>query len=122
MRICLVARDGLELVTFRSQSRRFPSTPHMSEIIININHTILLLTVVGMMVTPFLWSASVNKNQVKIPKGKKTPQKLYSHRTKPVYDQLSSHLQSAVRYRVTLIPYIHVMVHYYAIVKAVNEL
>ena len=30
MRICLVARAGLELVTFRSQSRRFPSTPHMS--------------------------------------------------------------------------------------------
>ena len=29
-RICLVARAGLELVTFRSQSRRFPSTPHMS--------------------------------------------------------------------------------------------
>ena len=30
MRICLVARARLELVTFRSQSRRFPSTPHMS--------------------------------------------------------------------------------------------
>ena len=30
MRICLVARAGLELVTFRSQSRRFSSTPHMS--------------------------------------------------------------------------------------------
>ena len=30
MRISLVARAGLELVTFRSQSRRFPSTPHMS--------------------------------------------------------------------------------------------
>ena len=30
MRICLVTRAGLELVTFRSQSRRFPSTPHMS--------------------------------------------------------------------------------------------
>ena len=30
MRICLVARAGLELVTFRSQSRRFHSTPHMS--------------------------------------------------------------------------------------------
>ena len=29
-RICLVARARLELVTFRSQSRRFPSTPHMS--------------------------------------------------------------------------------------------
>ena len=28
--ICLVARAGLELVTMRSQSRRFPSTPHMS--------------------------------------------------------------------------------------------
>ena len=30
MRICLAARAGLELVTFRSQSRGFPSTPHMS--------------------------------------------------------------------------------------------
>ena len=29
-RICLVARAGLELVPFRSQSRRFPSTPHVS--------------------------------------------------------------------------------------------
>ena len=28
-RICLVARAGLELVTFRSQSRRFPATPHL---------------------------------------------------------------------------------------------
>ena len=25
-----LARAGLKLVTFRSQSRRFPSTPHMS--------------------------------------------------------------------------------------------
>ena len=29
-RIYLVARAGLERVTFRSQSQRFPSTPHMS--------------------------------------------------------------------------------------------
>ena len=29
-RICLVARAELELVTLRSQSRRLPSTPHMS--------------------------------------------------------------------------------------------
>ena len=28
--VCLVARAGLEFVTFRSQSGRFPSTPHMS--------------------------------------------------------------------------------------------
>ena len=33
MRICLVARAGLELVTFRSQSRRFPSTPHMKTVV-----------------------------------------------------------------------------------------
>ena len=45
MRICLVARAGLELVTFRSQSRRFPTTPHMSTIIIiiiNNNDTIII--------------------------------------------------------------------------------
>ena len=33
LRICLVARAGLELVTFRSQSRRFPSTPHMLKLL-----------------------------------------------------------------------------------------
>ena len=37
LRICLVARGGLKLVTFRSQSRRFPSTPHMSTFIGSLN-------------------------------------------------------------------------------------
>ena len=44
-RICLVARAGLELVTFRSQSRRFPSTPHVDKCTTNISVYITRLQV-----------------------------------------------------------------------------